>query len=271
MTGHPNRTVRFPSVRPPASHSSRCRSFFTAEFEARRRCVFSRLIGGFRCCKSQAKAGTSVLQRHWGNRRLRVVTHAPRVPARMLLKSGDHDAAAPIWDKYFSRLLGLARRKLASGANRVADEEDVALSAFNSFCKGAAAGRFAQLDDRDDLWQVLAMIISRKAGRQLERERALKRGGGKIRGESVFFVSGEERESAGLQQRPGTGPAPDVAVMLEESLGHLLDELGDESLREVAVMKLEGYANTEIAERVGRNVRSVERKLQLIRKQWTTE
>lgn len=198
----------------------------------------------------------------------------PEVPSNSdtrlleLLKSGDFDAAAPIWERYFPRLMGLARRKLASSAKRVADEEDVALSAFNSFCKGAVAARFAQLDDRDDLWQVLAMIVSRKAGRQLERERAMKRGGGQTRGESAFLVSGEEGESAGLQQRPGTGPAPDVAVMLEESLGNLLDELGDDTLREIAVMKLEGFGNTEIAERIGRNVRSVERKLQLIRKRW---
>ena len=44
-----------------------------------------------------------------------------------------------------------------------ADEEDVALSAFDSFCRGAQRGRFPQLDDRDNLWRLLVVITSRKA------------------------------------------------------------------------------------------------------------
>src|SRR5262249_48736268 len=50
------------------------------------------------------------------------------------LKRGDREAAAWLWEGYVRRLLGLARKKLGTFPRRAADEEDVALSAFNSFC-----------------------------------------------------------------------------------------------------------------------------------------
>jgi hypothetical protein len=58
------------------------------------------------------------------------------------LKGGDPAAAQKLWERYFARLVGLARKKLQGTRHLTADEEDVALSAFDSFCRGAAAGRF---------------------------------------------------------------------------------------------------------------------------------
>jgi hypothetical protein len=75
----------------------------------------------------------------------------------------DPAAAKPLWDRYFTRLVGLARARLRAVPRGAADEEDVALSAFDSFCKAAAEGRFPRLDDRDDLWQVLFVLTTRKA------------------------------------------------------------------------------------------------------------
>jgi DNA-directed RNA polymerase specialized sigma24 family protein len=188
-----------------------------------------------------------------------------------LLKDGNSDAATPIWQRYFQRLLGLARKKLATGPNRVADEEDVAISAFHSFCRGAAKGNFAQLEDRHDLWQVLALLTNRKAIRQLQRERAQKRGGGAVRGESVFRNGSDAMENIGIQHIPSGGPTPEYAALVEEELKVLLNRIDDESLREIAMLKLEGYTNLEIAEKLDKHVRSIERKLQLIRKHWDDE
>src|SRR6266403_2686702 len=67
------------------------------------------------------------------------------------LKAGDPDAAQKLWERYFRRLVGLARKKLRAAPRRAADEEDVALSAFDSFCRGAGQDRFPQLHDRLDL------------------------------------------------------------------------------------------------------------------------
>src|SRR5271157_1576352 len=91
------------------------------------------------------------------------------------LRAGDQAAAQPLWERYFQRLVGLARVKLRAGGD--SDEEDAALSAFQIFCQGAARGRFPRLDDRHDPWRVLVTITARKAADQIERARSLKRGG----------------------------------------------------------------------------------------------
>ncbi len=187
------------------------------------------------------------------------------------LKAGDLEAATPLWTRYFCRLIGLARQKLSGSPRRIADEEDVALSAFHSFCRGVANDRFRQLEDRSDLWQVLAMITTRKAFRQLERERALKRGGGAVRGESVFLNSAGEEDGVGIAQFVAEGPTPDFAVAAEEEFSQLLGQLDEPLLRRVALLKLEGHDNAGIAEEIGRNVRTVERKLRLIRVLWSQE
>src|ERR1700751_2807968 len=79
------------------------------------------------------------------------------------LKQGDESAAAELWGAYYRRLVGLARARLRDTPRRIADEEDVALNAFDSFCRGARAGRFPRLDDRPVLWQILVLITVRKA------------------------------------------------------------------------------------------------------------
>src|SRR6478752_225355 len=94
-----------------------------------------------------------------------------------LLQAGDPAGAQPLWELYFQRLVALARGRLVGAARRARDEEDVALSAFDSFCRGAAAGRFPRLDDRDNLWKVLTTIAARKAANQRRREQQKKRGG----------------------------------------------------------------------------------------------
>ncbi len=187
------------------------------------------------------------------------------------LKAGDLAAATPLWAEYFCRLIGLARQKLSGSPQRVADAEDVALSAFHSFCRGVLGERFHKLNDRNDLWQVLAMITTRKALRQMERERALKRGGGAVRGESAFLRPDGSFIGAGMSQVVAEGPTPDFRVAAEEQFNRLLDQLDQPLLRQIALLRLEGHANDEIAEKIGRNVRTVERKLNLIRSLWSQE
>src|SRR5262245_32657004 len=53
------------------------------------------------------------------------------------LKAGDRGAAEPLWQVYCHRLIALARARLRDAPRRAADEEDVALSAFDSFCRRA--------------------------------------------------------------------------------------------------------------------------------------
>jgi RNA polymerase sigma factor (sigma-70 family) len=180
------------------------------------------------------------------------------------LKVGDQAAASGLWESYFRRLVGLARARLHDVPRQVADEEDVALSAFDSFCRRARAGQFRSLHDRDDLWQILALITARKAidlrtyvGRQ-------SRGRGRIR-------SLNELTREGLETLGGDEPTPELAAQFVEEFRRLMEQLGDPSLRSVAALKLEGYTNDEIAARLGCVTSTVERKLARIRGEWAGE
>ena len=180
------------------------------------------------------------------------------------LKAGDSAAAQSLWERYFERLVHLARKRLAGTPRGMADEEDVALSAFNSFCLGVAAGRFPQLADRDDLWKVLVVLTARKVSALRAHEGRIKRGGTGA-GERT---QAQQIADADWERIVGPEPTPEFAFEVAEQYGDLLDSLGDEVLRVVAIRKMEGYTNQEIAGELGCNLRTVERKLFVIRSIW---
>jgi RNA polymerase sigma factor (sigma-70 family) len=184
------------------------------------------------------------------------------------LKDGQDEASQKLWQRYFGQLVGLAARRLGSAPRRIADEEDVAVSVFESLCRGAAAGRFKQLQDRDDLWKLLTAIAGMKAVDQIRRQTAQKRGGTNVRGESIFEV-GDASQIGGLGQLINSQPTADFMAIMEEQQQSMFLALPDASQREVARLRFEGYSNDEIAEQLGISLRSVERKLKVIREIWT--
>jgi DNA-directed RNA polymerase specialized sigma24 family protein len=189
-----------------------------------------------------------------------------------LLKAGDRDAAQPLWEGYFRRLVGLARKKLRATSRRAADEEDVALSAFDSFCRSAERGRFPQLEDRHDLWQILVVLTARKAADLRKHEQRQKRGGGAVLDEAALAgPSGSSAEGAALEQFIGTEPTPAFAAEVADECRRLLDQLGDDKLREVALLKMEGFTDKEVAVKLKCGLRAVERKLERIRRLWQKE
>ncbi len=176
------------------------------------------------------------------------------------LKEGQASAAERLWEHYFHRLVGLARAKLTSSQPRVADEEDVALSAFKSLCLGAADGRFPQLRDRDNLWPLLVVLTVRKARDLVKHERRQKRGGGV---KTSRLDSNQAEWEAIVSQQP----SPEFSVMVAENCERLLETL-DGAHRRIALLKLEGYTNAEVAEQLNCGLRTVERRLELIRRTW---
>jgi DNA-directed RNA polymerase specialized sigma24 family protein len=193
------------------------------------------------------------------------------------LKGGDLAAAQPLWERYFKSLVVLARKKLErrQRTRAEADEEDAALSAFNSFCVGVAAGRFPQLADREDLWRILVTITARKAFAQTQRQKRLKRGGGTVVAEAVLRgPRGDSADSGagpGLDLIAGNEPTPEFAAMVAEEYERLLEVLNDERLRMVAISRMEGYTCDEIASQLGCARRTVARRLDLIRKTWMAD
>jgi DNA-directed RNA polymerase specialized sigma24 family protein len=185
-------------------------------------------------------------------------------------RQGDESAAARLWQRYFQQLVGLARAALKGAPRRAADEEDVALSAFDSFCRGAEQGRFPDLNDRDNLWRLLVVMTKRKAAHLKRDERRQKRGGGAVLDQAaVARAAGAEEERAGFDWAAAEDPTPLFAAQMAEECERLLLLLPDPALRALAVSKMEGHTNAEIAAQVGCCVSTVERRLQLIRRLWT--
>jgi DNA-directed RNA polymerase specialized sigma24 family protein len=187
-----------------------------------------------------------------------------------LLKAGDRAAAQPLWEQYYARLVRHARARLTGRFRAVADEEDVALSAFASFFRGVEQGRFPHLGDRNDLWRVLLMLVAQKRVRLIRRQLAAKRGGGKVR-TAADAAAGHVDGDAAVAEALDAEPTPELAASVVDECRRLLDQLDDDSLRDIAVRHMEGYTVDDIARRLGCSPRTVGRKLPLIRDQWRAE
>jgi DNA-directed RNA polymerase specialized sigma24 family protein len=62
-------------------------------------------------------------------------------------------------------------------------------------------------------------------------------------------------------------PTPEFALQMNDYCEWLLSQL-DPGPREVALLKLDGFTNQEAAEKLGCGVRTIERRLELIRRVW---
>jgi DNA-directed RNA polymerase specialized sigma24 family protein len=182
-------------------------------------------------------------------------------------QAGNPAAVQQLWQRYFQRLVGLARQRLQGAPRRVADEEDVALSVLDSFCRNAEQGRYPNLTDRDGLWRLLLVLTARKSAHLVRDQCRQKRGGNQT---SLPNASSEEEESI-LEQALSREPGPELAAEMAEECRRLLAVLGDAELACVARWRMEGYDVEEIAERLGCAPRSVKRKLKLIREVWVLE
>ncbi len=180
-------------------------------------------------------------------------------------KNGDEEAIRALWDRYHQHLVHFARRMLPRNRRRVADEEDVASSAFKSFFFAARSGRFPDLHDSEGLWKLLLKMTARKAV-DLKRHEGRKRR--RVLGESVLVSRRDDSPEDGLARVEGHEPTPEFAAMVTDECRHLLELLGDRELEQLALAKLEGLSNEEISQRHGCSLRTVERQLHLIRKKW---
>jgi RNA polymerase sigma factor (sigma-70 family) len=185
------------------------------------------------------------------------------------LKAGDQAAAQALWERFIRRLVGLARTKLHGSPRRARDEEDLALSVFDSVFRGAAQGRFPQLQDRNDLWQLLVAVTAHKAVDLVRRERRQKRGGGATPEESAWSeASGSSEHGSSIESLIDSEATPEFAAQMAEECQRLLASLPDAQLQSVAQWKMEGFTTEEIAAKLGCAPRTVERKLRLIRTFW---
>jgi RNA polymerase sigma factor (sigma-70 family) len=176
-------------------------------------------------------------------------------------------AARQIWRRYFGPLLDLARRHLDGRVRRREDEEDVLQSMYWSFCQRQQRGDF-DLASRDQLWDLLVTITLRKARNAAHRHRWKCRDVRREQAGAEFGGDSSGTPCWALEQMDAAGPTPAEAAVLNEELERRLKALGDPMLRRIALRKLEGYTNKEIAGEIDATERTVERKLERIRARW---
>ena len=172
------------------------------------------------------------------------------------LKEGDGVAAQQLWERYFAKMVHLARDKLTGVLTQMNDEEDVALSAFHSFCQAVDLGRFPKLNNRDDLWQILVMHTARKVITQRRYNDRQKR------------RSLTARSEMPIQDVVGAEPDPQFAAVMVEEFQYLLDLLEEDELRTIALQRLEGYTLEEISKNINLSESTIRRKIGVIRRCW---
>jgi DNA-directed RNA polymerase specialized sigma24 family protein len=188
-----------------------------------------------------------------------------------LLRSGDaaerNMAARLIWRRYFRDLLVLARNNLNRRIRRREDEEDVLQSMNKSFCLRQQRGEF-DLAGRDALWSLLVTITLRKTRNVAKKQARDKRD--ISREQTIAFDDDNESGYWTLEQMDAAGPSPAQAALLNEALEQRLEVLDNPELRQIALWRLDGYTNHDIAARLDRTERSVERRMERIRGKWTS-
>lgn len=181
------------------------------------------------------------------------------------LKDGDATAAQQLWDRYFSKLIANAGQRINAYncPEGTVVAEDVAASVFESLWKGANAGRFRNVTDRDELWWLLQAMTKRKVISHIRHAMAQIRNPG----HAPATISHSEPRNA-YQELMSDEPNGDYVVMMQDRFSYLLRLLRDDNLRRIAVLKLEGCSNKEICKDLGISSASITRKLRLIRETW---
>lgn len=184
------------------------------------------------------------------------------------LKAGDSQAIENLWGRYFAKLVELARHKLEGSPRAAADEEDVALSAFNSFCLGVRRGQFPRLLDRGSLWTLLVSITAHKCVDQIRFENRKKRRGNQQPADRPRI------DDETISKLITNQPTPEFAATLADQFQLLLARLNsadDPELTQIALAKMVGESTEDIAAQLGCVRRTVERKLSLIFRIWEQE
>lgn len=156
------------------------------------------------------------------------------------IQQGDREALGELYERYAGRLGQL----VAPRTGGLYDADDVVQSAFRTFITTADNGHY-HLPDGRDLWGLLVAIAFNKV-----RSRAR-------------YDTARKRSPAGWSGSAEAAPAADAGsegVDVRDALERLAPEE-----RELVELRVAGHAVEDIARRVGRSKRTVERQLQACR------
>jgi RNA polymerase sigma factor (sigma-70 family) len=172
------------------------------------------------------------------------------------LRAGDEDVARQVLRHFEQPLVQLIHRQFDGLMRRKEDPAEVAQSAFKSFFRGCADGRF-ELDNWEDLWGLLAVIALRKCAHRARSLRARRRD---ARREVRLADTGSEEHFAAL---PREASPPETAILNELVEGIFAGLDSDD--RTILALSIQGQSTTEIAGRMGCTERTVQRVRQRVR------
>ncbi len=185
----------------------------------------------------------------------------------MLLQSEDESLAqSELWRRYYVDIAQRVSRRLERRFCAAADEEDIALSTMDSFFRGMQEGRFPNLRRREELWNLLLTIAYRKVLKHRKAAATATRGGGAVQHLASLQADFADR-STGFEFVDVNPSEEEIAMMVEE----ITEDLGDPVLRTIAVRRLQGFTDKEIARQLGVTERTVIRKRQRIQAIWQSE
>ena len=172
------------------------------------------------------------------------------------LRLGDDDAAHSLYMKYASRLLSLANRRTSAELATRVDPEDIVQSVFRTFFRRASAGQY-DVPEGEELWKLLLVIALNKVRAQGNFHRAGRRDVSRTKALPIEDTAKDQDDQRLAEQ------------ILQMSIDEIVVQL-PESSRQIIRMRIEGYAIQEIADKLKRSKRTIERVLQSFRAELLT-
>ena len=164
------------------------------------------------------------------------------------IRSGDDSAATELYERYASRLLGLAKHQVSPASRSIAEPDDIVQSAFKSLFRGVHSGTY-DAPDGASLWNLLAVIAIHKVRRRITRSKSV----------AAISLVPSNGDSEIVPMSESVSPQEFEASIREAIEGLTPSE------QEVVLLRVQGYHIEEISERLQRSGRTIERTLQRIR------
>jgi RNA polymerase sigma factor (sigma-70 family) len=170
------------------------------------------------------------------------------------VKRADRHAAHALFEKCYARVAAISLKKLGNRPRRGIDEDDVANSAFREFLSRATDAGFKKLENREDVWQVLTLLVGDKIGDRIRHEGRMKRGGGKL---------GVPLED--VAEAVSKLDDPSLEAEVNDAKRVFLAKLPSDDHRRVVELLAEELTYEEIAKILNLSVRTVDRRVEDIR------
>lgn len=186
------------------------------------------------------------------------------------LRTGDRTAGELLHERYRDYLVRVARKNFASASTAVGDAEDLVQSVFCDLWRSASQGSLGQIEDRESFWWLLLTMARHKAISRIRRAKSQKRQGS--RPTVQFSQLDDSKEVRNVHATPDLRTAhAELIRQFIEAQEHLFELLADDTERAIAAYKLEGHNHPAIAAKLNVSVRTVERKVAMIRERWVRD